>query len=93
MPELLENRVLLSNSYQVTLASDNPTTPDQYSLRWAINQVNGDMSDDGSGGPDTITFAIPGAGMQMIALQSELPPISRPVIIEGITQTGYGARR
>ncbi len=39
-------------------------------------------------GPDTIGFAIPGAGVQTIDLASDLPFISDPVVIDGLSQTG-----
>jgi hypothetical protein len=52
------------------------------SLRQAISDANG------SAGLDTINFAIPGAGVQTIALASALPVITDPVIINGYSQTG-----
>ena len=56
------------------------------SLRWAINQVNGDSS------PDIIDFAINATGLQTITLGSPLPAITNSVTIEGSTQgTNAGA--
>jgi len=42
-------------------------------------------------GPDTIAFAIPGAGVHTITLTSLLPNITSPVLIDGYTQTGSSA--
>src|SRR3982751_4826682 len=52
------------------------------SLRQAILNANANP------GSDDIAFAI-GTGPQTIALQSALPPISGPLIIDGATQPGY----
>ncbi len=52
------------------------------SLRAAIIYANANPGDD------TITFAIPGAGIQMIAPNSPLPTITVPVTIDGYTQPG-----
>jgi hypothetical protein len=38
--------------------------------------------------PNTIAFAIPRTGVQMIDLTSPLPAISEPVVIDGDTQPG-----
>ena len=54
------------------------------SLREAINAANG------VGGFQTITFAIPGAGQQTIAVASALPSITEAVTIDGTSQPGYG---
>ena len=37
---------------------------------------------------DTISFSIPGAGLQTIHLQSSLPPISSTVTLDALTQPG-----
>ena len=50
------------------------------SLRAAIIYANANPGDD------TITFAIPGTGIQMIAPNSPLPTITVPVTIDGYTQ-------
>ena len=52
------------------------------SLRAAIIYANANPGDD------TITFAIPGTGIQMIAPNSPLPTITVPVTIDGYTQPG-----
>src|SRR6202021_2635340 len=52
------------------------------SLRGAITGA------DANPGLDTITFNIPGAGLQVINLLSALPTISDPVILDGFTQPG-----
>ena len=54
------------------------------SLRQAILDANARV------GPDTITFAIPGAGVRTITLASLLPAITDPVTIDGTTQPGFG---
>jgi hypothetical protein len=53
-------------------------------LRQAILDANADASPD----PVTIAFAI-GTGAVSIAPTSELPAISRPVVIDGTTQPGF----
>jgi streptogramin lyase len=55
------------------------------SLRQAILNANV------SGGADTITFNIPGAGPHTIALNSALPTITGAVTIDGYTQPGSSA--
>lgn len=52
------------------------------SLRQAMLSANANPD------PDTITFAIPGPGPFVIALQTPLPAVSNPVVIDGLTQTG-----
>src|SRR4051794_33326024 len=52
------------------------------SLRGAINNVNA-----GAGG-DTIDFNIAAAGVQTIALTSDLPTVTKPVTINGYTELG-----
>jgi len=39
-------------------------------------------------GPDTITFAIPGAGVHVITPATVIPAITSPVLIDGYTQPG-----
>ena len=77
--EALENRRLLSLTFSVTTTADSGTG----SLRDAINLANANV------GQDTITFNIPGGGVQPISLLAALPTISEGVIIDGTTQTGY----
>ena len=54
------------------------------SLRQAILD-----SDAASGGANTISFAIPGKGIETIAPLSPLPAITNPVLIDGFSQPGY----
>ena len=61
-------------------------------LREAITAANNQVNFDGclfsgSGSPTTITFAI-GSGLQTIDVGSQLPPITVPVIIDGLSQPG-----
>ena len=83
--ELMERRELLS-TYVVENTSD-AATPSANSLRWAIDQVNLDTTQD------TIQFNIPvnipGAGVQSILLTSPLPAIVNSVVIDGTTQPNY----
>src|SRR4051794_13981404 len=53
------------------------------SLREAIETANA------APGLDTITFAIPGSGVQTIQPLSALPTITDPVIVDGTSQPGY----
>ena len=54
------------------------------SLRQAILDANANA------GPDTITFAIPGAGLhQILPLAAGLPAITDPVTIDATTQPGF----
>src|SRR5258706_6190891 len=52
------------------------------SLRQAILDANGNA------GTDTITFAIPGAGLHTISPASNLPTITEAVILDGYSQPG-----
>lgn len=58
-------------------------TTDPGTLRSAILFVNAESS------PDTITFNIPGTGVQSIALTSALPAVTNSVTIDGTSQPGY----
>jgi len=62
----------------VTSAADNGAG----SLRQAILDANA------SPGADSITFAIPGAGVHTIALASDLPALTETVSIDGYSQPG-----
>src|SRR5207302_9350473 len=53
------------------------------SLRPAILDANA------TPGPDTISFAIPGAGTHTISLLSPLPFVSDPAVIDATSQPGY----
>jgi photosystem II stability/assembly factor-like uncharacterized protein len=66
-------------SFVVTNVNDHGTG----SLRQAILDANGTQ------GTDTITFNIPGAGVQTINLLIPLPTITDPVVIDATTQPGY----
>src|SRR6185437_5267543 len=49
------------------------------------------MEADAATGPVTVNFAIPGTGLQTIAPQSVLPPVSNPnepITINGFSQPG-----
>ena len=72
--------VTCSSSLVVTTAADSGPG----SLRQAILDANADPCTDDL----TIGFNIPGAGVHTIALLSGLPPISRPLTIDGYTQPG-----
>jgi hypothetical protein len=73
----VEPRLLLS-TFTVTTTADSGAG----SLRQAIYTA------DNAGGTNTIDFNIPGSGPQVITLQSELPPITSPTVIDGYTQPG-----
>ncbi|MCB1093466.1 MAG: hypothetical protein KDL87_18155, partial [Verrucomicrobiae bacterium] len=60
---------------------DLGTPGNQVSLRAAIDEVLG-------GRVSEIKFKIPGSGVPRIVLNSELPPITRGVTIDGTTQPG-----
>jgi Calx-beta domain-containing protein/VCBS repeat protein/carboxypeptidase family protein len=65
-------------TFSVTNTNDSGTG----SLRQAILDANTNP------GTDTITFNIPGSGVQTITPVSSLPTITSPVIIDGYTQAG-----
>jgi hypothetical protein len=58
------------------------------SLRWAILDANDTVN---GSAPDQIVFSISGAGPHSIRLESPLPAILDPVIIDGFTQAGSSA--
>lgn len=60
-------------------------TPGECTLRAAIQESNAHA------GPDAITFAIPGAGVQTITPLSPLPQLTDTVTIDGYTQPGASA--
>jgi CSLREA domain-containing protein len=75
----------------VTTAADNVADDGQCSLREAILAANSDSPVGGcagGSGVDTVHFAIPGAGPHTIQLQSPLPVISAPLVINGYSQGG-----
>lgn len=73
--------------FTVTTAADTaaPCLRASCSLRAAITVAN--TTPNGTG-PDTIVFAIPGAGVQTIRPNYALPSIAEAVIIDGYTQPG-----
>jgi hypothetical protein len=75
----MEVRTLLS-----TFAVTNTGDSGPGSLRQAILNSNA-----GTGGTNTIDFAIPGQGVQAIAPLSPLPAITHAVEIDGFSQPGY----
>jgi parallel beta-helix repeat protein len=77
------------------LASINPVDAATYmvtntnnigtgSLRWAIDQANGNA------GTDSIHFNIPGAGPHTIQPVSALSTITEPMVIDGTTEPDFG---
>ena len=83
LPELLENRTLLSTYVVNTTADPATETPGILSLREAIQAVDADSS------PDVIDFNITGSGMQTLSLTSALPTLTNSVLIDGTSQPGY----
>ncbi len=75
----MERRLVLS-SFVVTSTADSTAAN---TLRWAIQEV------DAGTGPGSISFDIPGNGVQVIALEQPLPAITNPVVIDGTTQPKY----
>ncbi len=75
----MEDRTLLSTFFVSNSGDDGAG-----SLRQAI--IN---SNDAGGPSNTISFAIPGSGVQTIAPLSPLPAITEPVLIDGESQPGY----
>ncbi len=72
--------MLLLSTFTVTSSADSGTN----TLRWAITGSNA-----APGGTNTIKFGI-GTGVKTISLQSALPAITVPVLIDGLTQGGAG---
>jgi parallel beta-helix repeat protein len=81
--ETLERRTLLSTIPVTSTADSGPG-----SLRAAILAAN-DTEDHP--GLDTIEFDFPGAGPHTITVQSELPQVTDPLVIDGTTQSGYAS--
>ncbi len=76
----LSSLSLYAATLTVTTAADSGAG----SLRDAITQSNAS-----AGTLDTIAFAIAGAGVHTIALDTSLPIVTDPVVIDGTTQPGY----
>ncbi len=72
--------VVTTRSFIVTTTADSGPG----SLRQAILDSN-----IATGGSNTIDFAIPGTGVQTIAVNSPLPSNTTPVLIDGTTQPGF----
>jgi uncharacterized repeat protein (TIGR01451 family) len=77
--ELMERRLVLS-SFSVTSTGDST---DANTLRWAI------LGADAATGPSSISFDIPGGGVQVIKLSQPLPAITNTVVIDGTSQPNY----
>ena len=75
-----------ADNYNVTNTSDSAPG----SLRQAILDANAHANANANT-PDTISFAIPGSGLQTIIPLTALPAITDPVVIDGFTQTGSSA--
>ena len=63
-----------------TVTNTNDSGPG--SFRQALTDANAAV------GPDTITFAIPGAGVHVITPATAIPAITSPVLIDGYSQPG-----
>jgi hypothetical protein len=92
--ERLEGRALLA-AVVVTGTGDTSATDGVVTLREALISINNgaslnaDVTPVGTfGAGDTITFNIPGAGVQTITPSSSLPTIVKPVVINGYSQSG-----
>ena len=95
---LLSASALRCATLTVTTVNDAVNAADGCSLREAVTAVKNqaDFSDcvhTGSayGTSDTIAFAISGAGVHTITLGSTLPDITKPVLLDGYSQTGASA--
>ncbi len=75
--DAVEPRLLLS-AFTVTNTDDSGDG----SLRQAI------LDSNSSPGSNTISFDIPGTGVQVIQPDSQLPAVTVPVVIDGYTQPG-----
>jgi hypothetical protein len=92
--ERVEDRVLLAGII-VTGTGDVNSTDGVVTLREAMTSINNgaslnaDVTASGIYGVgDTITFNIPGAGVQTITPSSPLPTVVKPVNINGYSQAG-----
>jgi titin len=79
--EPLEGRQMLS-----TFTVTNTTDSGSGSMRQAI------INSNGTTGPNSITFKIPGIGVQTINLLSALPALTQPVTIDGTTDPNSGGQ-
>src|SRR5262245_33484910 len=69
----------VAETYTVTNTNDSGAG----SLHQAILDANAHF------GTDSIAFAISGSGVHTIAIATDLPTITDPVVIDGTTQPGY----
>jgi hypothetical protein len=74
-----------ASAFATTFVVTNTNDSGAGSLRQAITDANANAN---VGGADTVSFNIPGAGVQTITLSSQLPTVTDPVIIDGYTQPG-----
>ena len=88
--EVLEEHVLLSHTFTVTMPTDNGNVNETGSLSWAINSVNDDAGDSAAspGLIDQIRFNVNDGGPQTISVTGALPAITNPVFIMGASQPG-----
>lgn len=73
---------LVDRTDEANITTCNSNVANDCTLRGAINNSNGDLDQD------TIYFRLPGTGVQTFTLTSQLPPITRPITINGYTQPG-----
>jgi len=77
------NDLIAPTAYAATFNVTNTNDSGPGSLREAI------LTSNQSAGPNSITFNIPGSGIQKITLNSPLPIVTVPVNIDGTTQPGF----
>lgn len=82
-PWVVATSTIAATNLVVTTTNDSGAG----SLREAIQVANSFIS----AGSDTISFAIPGAGVKTINLSSALPVITDAVLLDGYTQPGASA--
>jgi hypothetical protein len=75
--------LLHKNTSAVSVVVTNTADSGAGSLRQAITTTNASGA-----GPHSITFNIPGPGPHVISLVTALPSITKPVTIDGTTQSG-----
>ena len=81
--ELCEERLLLTPFTVNSILDTNTGTGNNGTLRYVISQL--DLRGTST---NTIDFNIPGSGVQTISPVLALPPITKPVVINGYTQPG-----
>lgn len=82
-----------ASSITVTANGDGAVNDSLCTLREAITAANTHASFDGcqfsgSGSPTTIAFDVFGLSVTKIDVTSRLPPITTPVVIDGLTEAG-----